>query len=173
VPLATKHHCSVGAIAFVLCLSAPCLAKSPQDAQVEAFAMQERTAPSLSDQKNQSTKNFSYYTYRRMKTYAAAFANWMNAPVLAKEQIALDESTVRMGAEFRAYVLSHYERADADWRKKCTSPTELEHPNLLVYQIALLFFNDEPPKDTDWSDTSFTQIALAKAMFTRCMGDKF
>jgi hypothetical protein len=160
------------ALGLSLLLAFPCFSKSPQDAQVEAFALQERTAPALSEQKNPSAKNFSYYTYRRMKTYAAAFANWMNAPVLAKENIVLDDSTVRMGAEFRAYVLAHFERADADWRKKCTSPIELEHPNLLVYQVALIFYNDEPPKETDWSDTNLTQIALAKAMFTRCLNEK-
>ncbi len=148
------------------------MARTPYDDMVEAYALRDYTAPSASEYKtNINDKNYSYYGYKRLLKNATAFINWMNAPVLAKEGMKLEEHTVRSGAEFRGYVLAHMERNNIDWRKKCDSATELENPNLLTYQIAQLLVNAEPPKDAKLDDNSITAIAFSQAVLMRCLQD--
>lgn len=148
------------------------LARTPYDDMVEAYALRDYTAPNASEYKaNINDKNYSYYGYKRLLKNATAFINWMNAPVLAKEGMKLEDHTVRSGAEFRGYVLAHMERNNIDWRKKCDRATELENPNLLAYQIAQLLVNAEPPKDARLDDNSITAIAFSQAVLMRCLQD--
>lgn len=148
------------------------LARTPYDDMVEAYALRDYTAPSASEYTaNVNDKNYSYYGYKRLLKNAMSFINWMNAPVLAKEGIKLEEHTVRAGAEFRGYVLAHMERNNIDWRKKCDSATVLENPNLLTYQVAQQMVNAEPPKDSKLDDNSFTALAFTQAVFMRCLKD--
>lgn len=166
-----KPECLAAWLAAIAACAAA-QARTPYDDMVEAFAAQERTEPKLSDIKDPNDKNFSYYDYRRMHHMATAFVNWMNAPVMAQQKLPLPEHTVQAGAEFRGYVLSHLERANVDWRKKCESAQDMELPNLLVYQVAQAFLAEEPPKDANWGDNAWTSVAVAKAVFTRCMVGK-
>jgi hypothetical protein len=107
-----------------------------------------------------------------MHHLATAFVNWMNASVMALQNLPLPKHTVQAGAEFRGYVLSHLERANVDSRTKCESAQDMELPNLLVYQVAQAFLAEVPSNDANWGDNAWTSVAVAKAVFTRCMVGK-